>query len=183
MSHQLVVPDSVVKLLKSTRFVHLATSLNDFPHVSLMNYTYYSNNSDYYIIITTPKGTTKYENIVSNPNVSLLVHDWISAKTTESEPELNGNSGRRRNSLYELLTNLNKTEISSVSVMINGKAKVVDPKEDTESFNFYKSLHKNNELIDEQQSKNYIESDDCALVLIKIENIKVTDTNDNVQSY
>lgn len=149
-----------------------------------MNYTYYSNNSDYYIIITTPKGTTKYENIVSNPNVSLLVHDWISAKTaTETEQESNGSSGRRRNSLFELLTNLNRTEISSVSVMINGKAQVLDPKQDLETFDFYKSLHSNNDLIDKQQAKNYIESDDCALVLIRIENVKVTDTNDNVQSY
>lgn len=182
MSSPLSLPDSVVKLLKSTRFVHLATSLNDIPHVSLMNYTYYSKGNDYYIITTSPKGTTKYENIESNPNVSLLVHDWISAKTTDAE-STDDSTGKRRNSLFELLTNLNKTEMSSVSVMITGKAEILNSHVDHAKFNFYKSLHLNNELIDAVQSKNYIESENCALILIKITNVKVTDTNDNVQKY
>lgn len=172
------LPSSVTNLLKSTRFVHLATCYDNIPHVSLMNYTYYSKNNEHFIIISTPTKTKKYENILNNPNVSLLVHDWISAKTTETE-----DTSRRRNSLFELLTNINKSEISSVSVMLNGKAEILDKGADIERFNFFKSLHCNNSLIDLVQAKNYIEDDDNVLIVVNIESCKVTDTENNIIEY
>lgn len=170
------LPDSVVKLLKSKRFVHLATCLNNVPHVSLMNYTYYNKEGADYIIISTPTNTTKCKNIVSNPNVSLLVHDWVASNPTAAE-----DTGKRRNSLFELLTNINKSEISSVSVMLDGDAKVVDKASD--DYEFLKSLHLNNAFIDEIQAQNYITKDDNVLVLITIKACKVTDANDNVELY
>lgn len=173
-----ILPESVTSLLKSTRFVHLATCQNNIPHVSLMNYTYYRDSETDYIIITTPKNTTKYENILANPNVSLLVHDWISAKASTEEP---ASSQGRRNSLYELLTNLNRTEISSVSVMITGRAEILN--QSLPKFEFYKSLHSNNSLIDQTQAKNYIECADNALVIISVISCKVTDTDNNIEEY
>ncbi|CUM64646.1 uncharacterized protein PRCAT00002255001 [Priceomyces carsonii] len=175
------LPDSVTSLLKSTRFVHLATCQNNIPHVTLMNYTYYNKPSEgqSYIIITTPRDTIKYENILANPNVSLLVHDWISAKASDNNGET---ENKRRNSLYELLTNLNRTEISRVSVMLTGKAKIIEDT-DSDEYKFYKSLHLNNTLIDDNQAKNYISNDNNVLVLVKIERCKVTDTDDNVQEF
>lgn len=170
------LPDSVVKLLKSKRFVHLATCWDNVPHVSLMNYTYFSDKGHDHIIISTPTCTTKYKNIVSNPNVSLLVHDWVASNPTSNEEK----SGRR-NSLFELLTNINKSEISSVSVMLDGNAKVVD--KNSKEYEFLKSVHLNNSFIDEVQAQNYITKDDNALVLITIKSCKVTDSNDNVQLY
>lgn len=172
------LPESVTKLLNSTRYVHLATCLDNIPHVSLMNYTYYHGNEDY-IIITTPKGTTKYENMVSNPNVSLLLHDWMSAKTTSEEP--NEPVAKRRNSLYEFLTNLNKTEISRVSVMISGNAEEIPINSDI--YDFYKSLHLNNSSIDKVQAENYIKDGNNALFVVKIEQCKVTDTDNNVEEF
>ncbi|CAG87987.1 DEHA2E10208p [Debaryomyces hansenii CBS767] len=172
------LPESVTKLLNSTRYVHLATCLDNIPHVSLMNYTYYHGNEDY-IIMTTPKGTTKYENMVANPNVSLLLHDWMAAKTTSEDTS--EATGKRRNSLYEFLTNLNKTEISRVSVMINGRAEELSV--DAEKHNFFKSLHLNNSSIDEVQAENYIKDGNTALFIIKIDLCKVTDTENNVEEY
>lgn len=171
------LPDSVVKLLKSKRFVHLATCFDNVPHVSLMNYTYYSTEDTHYIIISTPTCTTKYKNIVSNPNVSLLVHDWVASNPSGAEEQ----GTRRRNSLYEFLANINKSEISSVSVMLDGQAAVVDAED--AKYSFWKSLHLNNGFIDEVQAQNYIAKDDNALVLITIKSCKVTDANDNVQLY
>lgn len=173
------LPESVVKLLKSKRFVHLATCLNNVPHVSLMNYTYYTKGETHYIIISTPTCTTKYQNIVSNPNVSLLVHDWVASNPAAPEEQIAG----RRNSLFEFLANINKAEISSVSVMLDGQAEVVDAEKDAEKYKFWKSLHLNNGFIDEVQAQNYIAKDDNALVLITIKSCKVTDANDNVQLY
>lgn len=171
------LPEAVTKLLNSTRYVHLATCSDNMPHISLMNYTYYHGSEDY-IVVTTPKGTTKYEKMKANPNVSLLLHDWMSAKTTEESSE---SSGTRRNSLYEFLTNLNKTEISRVSVMINGTANEVPA--DSENYKFYRSLHLNNSSIDKVQADNYIKDEDTALFIIKIEQCKVTDTDNNVKEY
>ncbi|KAI7702705.1 hypothetical protein KC353_g14562, partial [Hortaea werneckii] len=34
------LPDEVITCLQNSRFLHLATALNNRPHVSLMNYTY-----------------------------------------------------------------------------------------------------------------------------------------------
>ncbi|KAK6460377.1 hypothetical protein DFJ63DRAFT_315670 [Scheffersomyces coipomensis] len=175
------LPQSVTNLLKTGRFIHLATSYKDFPHVSLMNYTYYHTEGNDYIIISTPTCTTKYNNILQNPNISILVHDWISVKNGSEAETGEPVSSKRRNSLYELLANLNKNELSRVSVMINGKAEVI--KEDNEKHDFYKSLHLNNAKIDEVQSKNYIEDKDNAIVLITIESCKVTDTDNNVVEY
>ncbi|EGW32139.1 uncharacterized protein SPAPADRAFT_61222 [Spathaspora passalidarum NRRL Y-27907] len=174
------LPDSVLSLLKSSRFIHLATCLNDKPHVSLMNYTFCQQGDKQIIIISTPTRTTKYQNMLSNPNVSILIHDWISVKdTTESKESV----AQRRNSLFELLASFNKNEISRVSVMLDGKAKILDKNKDSETFNFYKSLHLNNPKIDENQVRNYIENENNALVLIEITGCKVTDTDNNIEEY
>lgn len=166
------LPNSVVNLLKTKHFVHLATCLNNTPHVSLMNYTYYSQGPNHYVIISTPINTTKYKNMTNNPRVSLLVHDWI----TSTQPETG-----RRNSLYELLTNINKAETNSVSVMLDGEASVVDKAD--KSYTLYKSLLLNSGFIDDVQASNYLTSDDNALVLITINACKVTDASNNVQLY
>ena len=86
----------------------------------------------------------------------------------------------RRNSLYELLANINKNEISSVSVMLDGKAQILAT--DDPNYGFYRSLHSNNNQIDQDQAKTYIDCDN-ALVVVEIEKCKVTDTNNNVQEY
>jgi hypothetical protein len=143
-----------------------------------MNYTYFHKDNDDYIILTTPKNSKKYENMITNANVSLLVHDWMSAKASE-RPE--SSSSERRNSLYELLANINKNEISRVSVMLMGTAQVIEPS--NESYKFYRSLHANNERIDQVQADNYIKCGDNALFLIKIDNCKVTDTNNKIEEY
>lgn len=167
------LPESVVKLLKTKHFVHLATCLDNTPHVSLMNYTYYSLENNHYIIISTPTSTTKYRNMTANSKVSLLVHDWTTSRT-QQETE-------RRNSLYELLTNLNNAETSSRSVMLNGDAQVVG--RDNAKYTLYRSLLLNSGFYDDVQASNYVTSDDNALVLITITSCQVTDAADNVELY
>lgn len=177
------LPESVTNLLKSSRFLHLATCSANIPHVSLMNYTYYHAGDGDYLIISTPKTTTKYENIVANDNVSVLFHDWISAKNDAPEKSADSEASPRRNSLYEILANINKSELSRVSVMISGKARILSRDVAGDQYEFYQSLHLNNTKIDEVQAKNYIECADNALVVIKIEGVKVTDTDNNIAEY
>ena len=60
--------------------LHLATCHDNIPNVSLMNYTYLAE-SPYaecpVIIMTTNVSSKKTNNLVANPNVSLLVHDCV----------------------------------------------------------------------------------------------------------
>lgn len=72
------LPPEVVQCLENARFLHLATCVDNMPHVSLMNYTYlpsspYSDSP--VIVMTTNPASKKMNNLVANPNVSLLVHD------------------------------------------------------------------------------------------------------------
>ena len=58
--------------------LHLATCVDNIPHVSLMNYTYLPSSpysSAPVIVMTTNPASKKMNNLVANPNVSLLVHD------------------------------------------------------------------------------------------------------------
>ncbi|OAA61691.1 pyridoxamine phosphate oxidase [Niveomyces insectorum RCEF 264] len=94
------LPTEVVQCLENARFLHLATCVNNQPYVSLMNYTYLphayalpssssspslaptapagSSSSGPVIVMTTNQASKKTHNIHANPNVSLLVHDWVS---------------------------------------------------------------------------------------------------------
>ncbi|KAG7194180.1 uncharacterized protein KQ657_004889 [Scheffersomyces spartinae] len=179
------LPDSVTSLLKSKRFLHLATCNDNVPHLSLMNYTYYKKtDNEHYIIMSTPKNTDKYNNMLANPQVSVLVHDWLATNNKASGESDAEDLKGRRNLLYDFLVNLNQSEISRVSVMINGKCQLLDKTENKDTYEFYKSLHRNNKKFDEVQVKNYIEDDeDNALVVIAITLCKVTDTNNNVETY
>lgn len=183
MSQKESLPESVLNLLNSSRFIHLATCLDNKPHVSLMNYTFVRQGDDNVVIVSTPRKTTKFENMLSNPNVSLLIHDWISVKNTAGQSLEEPSASPKRNSLYELLANFNRNELSRVSVMLDGEAKILDKTVDGRVFDFYKSLHLNNSKIDHAQVKNYIENDDNALIIIRITNCKVTDTDNNVELY
>ncbi|KIH91598.1 pyridoxamine phosphate oxidase [Sporothrix brasiliensis 5110] len=80
------LPTEVVQCLENARFLHLATCVDNQPHVSLMNYTYLPSAAgapDHpiaspVIVMTSNPASKKTHNIVANPNVSLLVHDWVS---------------------------------------------------------------------------------------------------------
>ncbi|KAF2691504.1 hypothetical protein K458DRAFT_286284 [Lentithecium fluviatile CBS 122367] len=126
------LPDEVVTCLQNARFLHLATSLHNVPHISLMNYTYLPSTpySAYpTIIMTTPPSSRKTLNLESNPLVSLLVHDWVSHRPpTLGQPGRSPSPSRpnpRSGSLAELLLGMNTASLSRISTTINGLARIV----------------------------------------------------------
>lgn len=97
-----------------------------------MNYTYLTESpfgEGPAIVMTTNPASKKALNLVANPNVSLLVHDWVSPRP----PTAAGSGGRggspppevARSSLASLLSNLNTSALGSISATINGVARVV----------------------------------------------------------
>ncbi|CAK7271755.1 hypothetical protein SEPCBS119000_004769 [Sporothrix epigloea] len=154
------LPAEVVQCLENARFLHLATCVDNQPHVSLMNYTYLPsavNAPDHpinapVIVMTTNPASKKTHNIVANPNVSLLVHDWVShrplhrrmsggsalsedgpAGEAASSGALSSvlgslgasNTEQPPSSLASLLLNLNTAAVSSISATINGTARLL----------------------------------------------------------
>ncbi|GME83070.1 hypothetical protein B5S28_g2907 [[Candida] boidinii] len=184
------LPENVLTLIKSSKFLHLGTSKDNIPHVSLMNYTFVpsekvfnssesSSTSAPLIVVTTHKKTQKYENINSNSNVSVLIHDWISAASNDDEKssELINNEEDCKSNILKLLQNINQNEISSLSVTLSGSAKILN--EDNEERLYYKNLHLNKN----PSAKVFIDGDDVAIILIQITASKVADSDNNVASY
>lgn len=65
------IPSEVLKLLEKEKFCSLATCCQDTPHVSLMNFTYLSEEG--LIILSSRENTTKVQHIKSNPAVAVLL--------------------------------------------------------------------------------------------------------------
>ncbi|KAJ4420205.1 hypothetical protein N0V85_000690 [Neurospora sp. IMI 360204] len=155
------LPPEVVQCLENARFLHLATCVDNMPHVSLMNYTYlpsspYSDSP--VIVMTTNPASKKMNNLVANPNVSLLVHDWVSHRpSTSSQRRSSGGSPgpeHRSSSLAALLFNLNTSAVSSISATINGSARLVD--RDSEEERFYRETHLENNTFDSEQPSSIL---------------------------
>ncbi|CAK7198935.1 hypothetical protein SEUCBS139899_001603 [Sporothrix eucalyptigena] len=157
------LPTEVVQCLENARFLHLATCVDNVPHVSLMNYTYLPSAAgapDHpiaapVIVMTSNPASKKTHNIVANPNVSLLVHDWVSHRPLHRRMSAgsalsedgpggeaaasgalsgvlgslgagNGPSAEHPpSSLATLLLNLNTAAVSSISATINGTARLL----------------------------------------------------------
>ncbi|KAK0749250.1 hypothetical protein B0T18DRAFT_436839 [Schizothecium vesticola] len=143
ITHEL--PAEVVQCLENARFLHLATCTDNIPHVSLMNYTYLPStpySSAPVIVMTTNPASKKMNNLVLNPSVSLLVHDWVSHRPTTSTAARRLSAGTPAppdSSLAALLFNLNSSAVSSISATINGEARLVAAGSDEERF--YRAKH------------------------------------------
>ncbi|KAK2629773.1 hypothetical protein QTJ16_000593 [Diplocarpon rosae] len=201
------LPTEVVQCLKNARFLHLATCTNLFPHVSLMNYTYlpstpYSGSPT--IIMTTNPSSKKTLNLVSNPNVSLLVHDWVSHRPPTTNRRGSGvdragspPSEASRSSLASLLLNLNTSAMSSISATINGEARLVE--RGTEEEKYYKEMHLENNTFTEGEEgqgapgsggemqdggrEKYIEGEEVRVVVVRITDGRVSDWKGDVRGW
>ncbi|SZF00494.1 unnamed protein product [Blumeria hordei] len=201
------LPSEVVQCLKNARFLHLATCTGAYPHVSLMNYTYLPSSpysSSPIIVMTTSPSSKKTLNMIENPNVSLLVHDWVSHRPpTTNHRNSDPASGSpppeaTRSSLATLLLNLNTSAMSSISATINGRAILVERGAEEEKY--YREAHLDNHNFVEssvgQESnplwgnerpdggrETYIERDEVRVVLVKVTDGRVSDWKGQVRNW
>jgi hypothetical protein len=118
-----------------------------------MNYTYLPStpySSAPVIVMTTNPSSKKTNNLVENPNVSLLVHDWVSHRPpTQGRRPSGGSPGpEHRSSLAALLLNMNTSAMSSISATINGTAALVPGGSDEEKY--YREQHLENNTFDSE---------------------------------
>ena len=177
--------------------LHLATSHNDTPHVSLMKYTYLPStpfNSGPTIIMTTPTSSRKTLNLEANPKVSLLVHDWVSHRppTLSSSPDQARSP--ERSSLANLLLGLNSASISRISVSLNGTAQFLAPGSDEEAW--CKTKHKESNAFNEdappdpfggagpgEGAGSWIEGQEMRIVVVKIKDGRISDWQESVKDF
>ncbi|KAK4649027.1 hypothetical protein QC763_115340 [Podospora pseudopauciseta] len=195
------LPTEVVQCLENARFLHLATCHDNVPHVSLMNYTYlpsspYGNNLPE-IVMTTNPASKKMNNLAANPNVSLLVHDWVSHRpttTSQSRRLSNGHSPARADppsSLAALLFNLNTSAVSSISATINGSARLVERGSEEEKY--YQNIHLANNTFDSAagpaEESTAREDDerarlhDARVIVVGIKDVRIADWKGAVRDW
>ena len=190
--------------------LHLGTCTNNKPHVSLMNYTYMPSSpytSFPAIVMTAKPASKKCENLVANPNVSLLVHDWVSHRPpTTTSRRLSGGSSPDgleypRSSLANLLVSLNTSSISSISATINGKARLVE--RDTEEEKYYREKHLENNTFEESGSSTgrfregerqererdneagrcFVEGEEMSVIIVRIEGVRISDWKGEIREW
>ncbi|KAJ5922156.1 hypothetical protein N7516_009859 [Penicillium verrucosum] len=151
------LPSEVISCLKNSRFLHLATCDDKTPHISLMSYTYLPStpfDPRPTIIMTTNPASRKTNHLLSNPRVSLLVHDWVSHRPPTRAPTQGERDGSpppaaTRSSLASLLLNLNTSALSSISTTITGEAQFLESGSEEESW--CKARHLENNTFEEEE--------------------------------
>jgi len=184
------LPQEVIDCLKSSRFLHLATCTALWPSLALMNYTYMPPSKVYppgekssgpgIIIMLLSASTKKYSNILANPRVSLLVHDWVSPRHIDTSSPSTEASIPILSSLAQLLQNLNSAALKANSHTIRGYARLIAPSTAEESY--YKQAHIENNKYED--SMCYIQGDDGSkVVIVEIEGGKVADWKGEVSEW
>lgn len=191
------IPKDLLRLIKSSKYVHVATcSSNCVPSVSLMHYIFVSSTEIFhkhehstsidrndYIIFTVFEKSVTFSNVMSNPNVALLFHDWITAKNlTLRKKSVHDNVdcsfvGSESTKLNNFLRDLNQSELNQVSATVNGIADIVNP--DCEESTYYRRLL----LTANPDADIFILGEETAIIKVKIQKIKVSDMENNTSIY
>jgi hypothetical protein len=204
------LPPEVSQCLKNARFLHLATisatqSSLPTPHVSLMNYTFLPSYNEHgpVIIMTTNAQSIKAQNLMHNPKVSLLVHDWVSHRppVATSNSAAGARSGSppaaaTRSSLASLLLNLNMSALSSISTTIAGEARFLQQGSEEETW--CKETHLANNTFGDQtreeasffggdnsewSSSSYIAGDDVRVVIVPVREGRIADWKGGIKDW
>lgn len=175
-----------------------------------MNYTYLpSTPFDPHptIIMTTNPSSKKTINLLTNPRVSLLVHDWVSHRPPTRAPDPNREGSpppqATQSSLASLLLNINTSALSSISATINGVARLIDPGSDEEKW--CKERHLENNTFGDQAREErglfgstphaqsieegdggascFIEGEEVRVVLVRVREGRVADWKGGVKDW
>lgn len=169
-----------------------------------MNYTYLPSTpytASPVIIMTTNPESKKTDNLLVNPRVSLLVHDWVSHRppTHNPDPERGGSPPPEaaRSSLASLLLSMNTSAMSRISATINGEARILDNGSDEEKW--CKDMHlQNNTFRDHPEDLfgtsptatsgdggrgHFIEGQAVRVVVVKIQDGRIADYKGGIQDW
>ena len=155
--------------------------------------------------MTTNPSSKKTLNLINNPRVSLLVHDWVSHRppTRNPDPTREGSPPPQatRSSLASLLLNINTSALSSISATINGEARMVQ--QGSEEEKWCKEKHLDNNTFGDQAREEqgffgstphaqaggdggascYIEGEEVRVVLVDVKEGRIADWKGGVKDW
>ncbi|MCJ1411950.1 hypothetical protein MMC19_006042 [Ptychographa xylographoides] len=156
--------------------------------------------------MTTNPSSKKTINLLKNPRVSLLVHDWVSHRppTRAPDPSREGSPPPQatRSSLASLLLNLNTSALSSISATIDGEAKMIERGSEEEKW--CKERHLENNTFGDQAREErgffaanqdasasegdggiscYIEGEQVRVVLVRVKEGRIADWKGGVKDW
>lgn len=175
--HQ-ALPPIASELLRNNNLLHLGTSKDDLPSVSLMSFSYIppTDSAPPTIILSSEPNTQKIINIKANPNVSLLIHDWTSHQNSRNETIANDsalNVPKSSKNISQFLEKLNQAQLSQTSVTLYGHARIPAGEE----ADYFRERH----LQSNPERACFIKNAD--IVLVVPHQVKVADSENHVQSY
>jgi hypothetical protein len=166
-------------------YTYLPTSPYPLPSISSATIT--ASLSGPVIILTVQPSSKKALNLLSNPRVSLLVHDWVSHRasfsSTTNPLSSHPNSDQppvQQSSLAALLTNLNTASLSSISATLFGYAHLIPSGSEQEEF--YRKIHTKN-CAGAGESMCYIEDQDARIVVVRVSWARVADYKGLVKNW
>ena len=159
------------------------------------------------IIMTSNPSSKKTQNLISNPHVSLLVHDWVSTRppNVTSSGREQSPVGARSTSLANMLMQMNSAAVSSISATINGDALVLESGSEEERW--CKEQHIANNTFEESRQMralssgdifgtspsdgragdggrgSYIEGHDVRVVVVRIRDGRISDWKGGVKDW
>jgi len=174
-----------------------------------MNYTYLPStpfDQCPTIIMTTNPSSKKTLNLLKNPRVSLLVHDWVSHRPPTRAPDLTREGSpppqATRSSLASLLLNINTSALSSISATIDGEAEFLEPGSEEEKWCKERHLENNtfgDQVMEEQGifgasqggvgsegdggTSCYIQGEEVRVVLVKVQEGRIADWKGGVKDW
>lgn len=182
------LPKKLLVLIEASKYVHIATCGNDAaPSVSLMNYIYVAPDVTYgfrtdndYIIFAMSENTDKFMNILTNPTVSMLFHDWVAANNLSiRKHDINNSdmSATQCQRLSNMLEELDDVELNQISATIQGAAEFVNPLGPESKYYKGLLLHAN------PDADVFINGSDTVLVKVRMLGAKVVDSDNNTITY
>mmetsp|Transcript_22575 Transcript_22575/g.50941 ORF Transcript_22575/g.50941 Transcript_22575/m.50941 type:complete len:220 (-) Transcript_22575:121-780(-) len=147
-------PREIVTLLDSASLCYLSTTLDNAPHLSLMNFTYVRERE--LLVFTTRRDTKKCDNLLMNPRVAILLHDFPHLR---KDRELKGAGS------------------GSFSITLYGAARVLDEK--TADSEELRAKH----LAHNPEQEVFINGTGIAVVAVDVESARVCDDLDQVTGW
>lgn len=157
--------------------------------------------------MTTNAQSLKTRNLLSNPHVSLLVHDWVSHRpptATRHPVDREGSppAAATRSSLASLLLNINTSALSSISTTITGEAYFLERGSEEEKWckeahlanntfgdqareeaGFFGGQPPDAETLEGRSSSCYIEGDDVRVVVVRVKEGRIADWKGGVKDW
>lgn len=152
-----------------------------------------SANPESIVIVGAATSSHTYQNILQNPNVAILIHDWTTGKSLDSAAAAVDVSSPSHgiSSLSQFIFQMNQSALSHRSAALNGVAEIVSDSSangnpafggnhaSSSSVEFYKQqlLHANPE------AECFIKQDNIAIIKVRILKAKVSDSANHISEY